>query len=84
MRCDPDLGEVFCAIRHIPCAVTGYVDQLSNPWLHDRYKTLQPCYAIKPKTCKYSYILRGYNKWFICQIDLKKSQKRWILNTRLY
>ena len=28
-------------------------------------KTPQPRYAIKPKTCKYSYILRGYNKWCI-------------------
>ena len=35
-------------------------------------KILQPCYVIEPETCKYSSILRGYNKWYIFQIDLKK------------
>ena len=32
-------------------------------------KTLQPRYAIKTETCKYSSILRGYNELYICQID---------------
>ena len=25
-----------------------------------------------PETCKFSSILRGYNKWYICQIDFLK------------
>ena len=60
--CDPDLDEVFCAMRHIPCACTGCVEQLSNPWWPNLDKNLQPRYDIKPETCKYSSILRGYNK----------------------
>ena len=31
IRCDPDLDKGFCAMRRIPCACTGCVDQLSNP-----------------------------------------------------
>ena len=31
--CDPDLGEGFCAMRRIPCASSGCVEQLSKPWL---------------------------------------------------
>ena len=68
IRCDPDLDKGFCAMRRIPCACTGCVEQLSNPWLPNLDKTLQPCYDIKPKTCKYSSILRGYNKWYISKL----------------
>ena len=50
--CDPDLDEGLCAIRCIPCACTGCVEQLSNTWLPNLDKTLQPRYAIEPKTCK--------------------------------
>ena len=30
IRCDPELGEGFCAMWHIPCACYGCVDQLSH------------------------------------------------------
>ena len=33
IRCDPDLGEGFFAMRHIPCACSRCVEQLSKPWL---------------------------------------------------
>ena len=86
-RCDPDLDEGFCAIRHIPCACTGCVEQLSKTWLPNLYKNLQPSYVIEPETCKYSSILRGYNKWYIFQIDFKEkkqqTQTRWRLKTSL-
>ena len=72
IRCDPDLGKGFCDMRRIPCACTGWVEQLFNTWLPNRDKTLQPRYDTKPETCKYFYILHGYNKWYIFQIDLKK------------
>ena len=72
IRCDPDLYKSFCDMRRIPCACTGCVEHLSKPWLPNLDKTLQPCYIIKTETCKYSFILRGYNKWYIFQIDLKK------------
>ena len=62
IRCDTDLGKGFCDMRRIPCACTGCYEQLSNPWLPNRDKNLQPCYAIAPETCKYYSILRGYNK----------------------
>ena len=62
--CDPDLGKGFCAMRRIPRAFTGCVEQLSNPWLPNRNKTLQPRYVIETETCKYSSILRGYNKCY--------------------
>ena len=62
---DTDLCEDFCAMRRIPCACNGCVEQLSNPWLPNRDKTLQPRYDIEHKTCKYSSILRGYNKFCI-------------------
>ena len=32
--CDPELGEVFCAMRRIPCACSGCVEQLSKPIAH--------------------------------------------------
>ena len=72
IKCDPDLGEDFCAMWRIPCDCTGCVERISNPWWPNLDKTLQPRYAIKPKTCKHSSILRGYNKWYICLIDFKK------------
>ena len=68
IRCDPDLGEVFCAMQRIPCYCTGCVEQLSDPWLSNLNKTLQPRYAIEPKSCKYSFILRSYNKWYISKL----------------
>ena len=71
IRCDPDLNKGFCAMRHITGACTGCVEQLPNPWLPNLDKNLQTRYAIKTETCKYPSILRGYNKWYIFQIDLK-------------
>ena len=68
---DPDLDEGFCAMKCIPFACTGCVEQLLNPWLPNSDKTLQPRDAIKPKTCKYSSILLGYNKWYITKLTLK-------------
>ena len=65
IRCDPDLDECFCDIQHIPCSCTGCFEQLYKPWLPNLDKTLQPHYVIEPKTCKYSSILRGYNKLYI-------------------
>ena len=62
IRCDPDLGEGFCAMRRIPCACSGCVEQLSKPRLPNLEKTQQLRYVIEPETCKYSSILRGYNK----------------------
>ena len=71
IRCDPGLGEGFCAMRRIPCACSGCVEQLSKPWLPNLKKTQQPRYVIKPETCKCSSILRGYNKWYIVKLNLK-------------
>ena len=59
-RCDPTLDEGLCAMRCITYACTGCVEQISNYWLPNLDKTLQPRYDIKPETCKYSSILRGY------------------------
>ena len=63
--CDPELGEVSCAMRRIPCACSGCVEQLSKPWLPNLEKYQQPRYVIEPETCKYSSILHCYNKWYI-------------------
>ena len=76
IRCDPDLYECFCAMRRIPCYCNGYVEQLSNSWLPNLDKNLRPCYSIKPETGKYSSILRGYNKWYIDTVDLKKRNNK--------
>ena len=59
-------------MRRIPCACTGCVEKLSNTWLPNLDKTLQPSYDIAPKICKYSSNLRGYDKQYICLIDFKK------------
>ena len=67
---DPDLDEGFCAMRRIPCACNGCVEQLSKPWLPNLYKTIQPRYVIETETCKYSSILRGYNKWYIAKFNI--------------
>ena len=72
IRYNPDFDEDFCAMIRISCDCTGCVEQLSNTWLPNLYKTLQTRYAIKSETCKYSSILRGYNKWYILQIELRK------------
>ena len=60
-----DLDKGFCAMRRIPFACTGCGEQLSEPWLANLDKTLQPRYVIEPETCKYSSILHGYNKWYL-------------------
>ena len=52
IRCNPDLDKGFCDMRRIPFACTGYVEQLSKPWVPNLDKTLQPRYVIKPETCK--------------------------------
>ena len=72
IRCYPGLGEGFCAMRRIPCAWSGCVEQLSKPRLPNLGKTQQPRYFIEPKTCKYSSILQVYNKWYIAKLNLKK------------
>ena len=59
-------------MRRIPCACSGCVEQLSKPWLPNLEKTQQPRYIIEPETYKYSSILRGYNKWYIAKLNLKK------------
>ena len=59
-------------MRHIPCACSGCVEKLSKPWLPNLEKTQQPRYGIEPDTCRYSSILRGYNKWYIAKLNLKK------------
>ena len=71
IKCNPDLDEGFCAMRRILCACNGCVEQLSNTWLPNLDKTLEPRYAIKPETCNDYYILLGYNKWYIFQIYFK-------------
>ena len=62
IRCNTDLDKGFCAMQRIHCACTECVEQLSNPWLPNVDKNLQPRYAIEPKICNYSSILRVYNK----------------------
>ena len=59
-------------MQRIPCACTGCVQQLSKPCLPNLGKTQQPRYVIEPETCKYSSVLRGYNKWYISKFNLKK------------
>ena len=72
IRCNSDLDGGFCAMRHIPCACIGCVEQLSKTWLPNLDKTLQPRYVIEPETFNYSSILHGYNKWYIAKLNLKK------------
>ena len=69
---DPDLDEGFCAMHRMPCAYNGCDEQLSNPWLPNLDKTLQPRYVIEPETCKYYSILHGFNKWYISKLDFLK------------
>ena len=38
IRCNPELGEGFCAMRSIPCDCYGCVEQLSKPWLNNLEK----------------------------------------------
>ena len=72
IRCNTYLDEGFCAMQRIPCACTGCVEKLYNPWLPNLDKTLQPRYAIEPETCKYSSILCDYNIWYISKFTKKK------------
>ena len=68
IRYDPDLDKGLFGMQHIPCACNGCIEKLSNPWLPNLDKTLQPRYDIKPETCKYFSILWGYNKWYISKL----------------
>ena len=52
IRCDPDLDKVLCSILRKPCVCTGCVEQLSNTWLTNLDKNLQPRYDIELKKCK--------------------------------
>ena len=72
IRCDPELDEGFFDIQHIPCDCNRCVEQLSKTWLTNLDKTLKPRYGIEPKTCKYSSILGGYNKWYTEKPTKKK------------
>eukprot|EP00978_Attheya_sp_CCMP212_P017893 scaffold48234_cov60-Attheya_sp.AAC.7 len=72
IRCDPELGQGFCAMRRIPCACNACIEQLSYKWLPNTDKLLQPHYAIEPSLCKYSSILSGYNKWYITELKIDK------------
>ena len=75
IRCDPCLDKGFCAMWGMSCAFAGCVEQIYNPWLPNLDKNLQPCYDIKPETCKYSSILCGYNKWYIARLNFKKEKR---------
>ena len=75
IRCDPDLEKGFCDMQRIPCACIECVEQLCNPFLPNLDKTLQTRYAIEPKSCKYSSIICGYNKWYIARLALKNKNK---------
>ena len=84
--CDPNLDKGLCSMKHITCACTGCVKQLSNTLLPNLDKTLQTCYTIETEKCKYSPILIIYNKWYISKLTLKNKQQthtRRILNTSL-
>ena len=48
IRCDPDLGEGFCAMRRIPCACSECVEQLFKSWVPNLEKMQQPRYVIEP------------------------------------
>ena len=63
-------------MRRIPCNCIGCVEQLTKRWLPNLDKTLQPRYAIEPETCKYSSILRGYNKGYIAKLNFKKRNNK--------
>ena len=70
--CNPDLYEGFCAMRRIPCDCTRCVEQSLKPWLSILDKKPQPRYVIEPETCKYYFILCGYNKCYIAKSNFKK------------
>ena len=76
IRCDPDLGVGYCSMRRVPCACEGCLEQLSHEWLPDTEKTLQPRYAVEAENCKYSSILRGYNKWYITELTLIEGSEK--------
>ena len=46
IRCDPNLYKGLYAMLRIFCACNSCAERLSNPWLSNLYKTLQPRYAI--------------------------------------
>ena len=48
IRCNPDLDKGFCDMRRITCACNGCAEQLSNTWLPNLARTLQPRNAIRP------------------------------------
>ena len=57
IRCDPELGEGFCAMRRIPCACSGCVEQLSKPWLPNLEK---PNNHVMLSNKKHVNTLQGY------------------------
>ena len=69
IRCDPDLDKGFYYMRRIPSACTGCVEQITKPWFPNLDRTIQTRYVMEPETCKYSSILRGYNKCYITKYN---------------
>ena len=72
IRCDPELGKVFCAMRWIPCSCTGCVEQLSKPWLPNLGKPNNHVMLLNQKHVStlqsYGDIIDG----IFAKLDLKK------------
>jgi hypothetical protein len=68
LRCEKDLGIGVAAVRRIPCACAGCLEQLAKPWQPGVHANQQSRYA-SSTTCHFWPIFEGLNDWIIITLE---------------
>jgi hypothetical protein len=75
LRCEKDLGIGAAAVRRIPCACAGCLEQLAKLWQPGVQANQQPRYA-SSTTCHFWPIFEGLNDWIIITLEPTASTSR--------
>jgi hypothetical protein len=68
IRAEPELGLGVVAMRRIPCACDGCLEQLAKPWLPGLDASKQPRFAKGNKNCHWWSMFEGLNDWHIVEL----------------
>lgn len=88
-RADPKLPIGKIAVRRIPCACKGCIDQLNLPWLPNQPFDKQPRYKGGNMNCMYWEVFNGLNDWLLIDIldtvtdDQRKEELQSIMDDSL-
>jgi hypothetical protein len=75
LRCEKDLGIGVAAVRRIPCACAGCLEQLAKRWQPGVQANQQPRY-VSSTTCHLWPIFEGLNDWIIITLEPTASTSR--------